>query len=75
MVQLDKPAPDFVIVGGPKCGTTALFATLRQHPQLALSKIKEPRFFASDYPGRRDRTDWCPGWAMDWWGAAPFGQT
>ena len=54
MVQLDKPAPDFVIVGRPKCGTTALFATLRQHPQLALSKIKEPRFFASDYPGRRE---------------------
>jgi hypothetical protein len=43
-----------VIVGGPKCGTTALFATLRQHPQLGLSKIKEPRYFASDYPGRRE---------------------
>lgn len=41
-------APDFFIVGHHKCGTTALYKTLRQHPQICMSKIKEPQFFASD---------------------------
>ncbi len=49
-----RPAPDFVIVGAPKCGTTALYSTLRRHPALALSRIKEPYYFASDYPRRRE---------------------
>jgi len=51
---MTRPAPDFVIVGAPKCGTTALYSTLRCHPALALSKIKEPYYFASDYPRRRE---------------------
>ena len=51
---MTTPAPDFVIVGAPKCGTTALYSTLRRHPALALSKIKEPYYFASDYPRRRE---------------------
>jgi Sulfotransferase family len=37
--------PDFFIVGHPKCGTTALFDTLRRHPQIHMP-AKEPRFFA-----------------------------
>ncbi|HXB65444.1 MAG TPA: sulfotransferase [Solirubrobacteraceae bacterium] len=40
--------PDFLIVGHPKCGTTALWEMLRQHPQIYMPDIKEVRFFAAD---------------------------
>jgi len=43
-----------VIIGAPKCGTSALHATLQGHPQLFLSPIKEPHYFAFDYPNRRE---------------------
>jgi hypothetical protein len=42
------PKPNFFIVGAPKCGTTALFEYLRPHPNIFLSKVKEPHFFATD---------------------------
>ncbi len=42
--------PDFFIVGQPKSGTTALYEMLRAHPQVFMSELKEPRFFASDLP-------------------------
>lgn len=38
--------PNFLIIGAAKCGTTALYETLQQHPQVYMSPIKEPRFFA-----------------------------
>ena len=49
--------PDFFIVGAPRCGTTALYTYLRDHPDIFMSQIKEPNFFA-DYLGkyRRVRT-------------------
>lgn len=37
--------PDFLIIGAPKAGTTALHAALMQHPGLALSMPKEPKYF------------------------------
>jgi hypothetical protein len=37
--------PDFLIIGAPKAGTTALHAALVQHPQLRLSTPKEPKYF------------------------------
>ena len=37
--------PDFVIMGAPKAGTSALHAALAQHPQLAMSAVKEPKYF------------------------------
>jgi len=40
--------PDFLIVGAPKAGTTALHAALDTHPQLYLSPVKEPKFFLCD---------------------------
>ncbi len=50
--------PDFFIIGHPKCGTTALHAMLKRHPQIYMPDIKEPQFFASDLrisePGRAD---------------------
>jgi hypothetical protein len=38
--------PDFFIVGHAKCGTTALYETLRTHPQIYMPAVKEPQFFA-----------------------------
>jgi hypothetical protein len=40
--------PDFLIAGVPKAGTTALHAALARHPDLYLSRVKEPKFFLSD---------------------------
>jgi hypothetical protein len=40
--------PNFIIVGAPKCGTTALYEYLRPHPNVFLPEIKEPHFFAKD---------------------------
>ena len=38
-------APDFLIVGAARSGTTALCRLLEQHPQLFLPAIKEPCFY------------------------------
>jgi hypothetical protein len=44
------PWPDFLVIGAPKAGTTALHAALAAHPDLYLSSIKEPKFFLTDGP-------------------------
>lgn len=44
-VQRELPFPDFLIVGVPKAGTTALHAALAVHPQLLMSPVKEPKYF------------------------------
>ncbi|HJR16065.1 MAG TPA: sulfotransferase domain-containing protein [Gemmatimonadales bacterium] len=41
--------PNFFIVGAPKCGTTALYEYLRLHPNIFMSEVKEPHFFARDF--------------------------
>jgi len=41
--------PNLFIVGHPKSGTTALYNFLRQHPNIFMSPIKEPRFFCKDF--------------------------
>ncbi len=38
--------PNFLIIGAARSGTTALHRYLRQHPQVYMSPIKEPGFFA-----------------------------
>jgi hypothetical protein len=48
--------PDFFIIGAPKSGTTALYDTVRQHPGIYMSPVKEPHYFACEgrppiYPG------------------------
>lgn len=40
---------DFFIVGQPKSGTTALANFLSRHPEVCMSQIKEPGFFATDH--------------------------
>lgn len=37
--------PNFLIIGAPKAGTTALYRYLKQHPQIYMSPLKETQFF------------------------------
>ncbi len=37
--------PDFLLVGAPKAGTTALHGALAGHPDLFLSGVKEPKYY------------------------------
>ena len=40
--------PNFFIVGAAKAGTTSLYNYLDQHPQVFMSPLKEPSYFASE---------------------------
>ncbi len=42
--------PNFFISGAPRCGTTALYAYLSEHPQVFMSEVKELNYFAADFP-------------------------
>jgi hypothetical protein len=54
MQAMEKiPKPNFFIVGAPKSGTTALYSYLSQHPEIFMSRLKEPQFFASDIFGHQ----------------------
>ena len=39
--------PNFLIIGASKCGTTALYYYLKQHPEISFSDLKEPKYFSS----------------------------
>ncbi|MBA2237763.1 MAG: sulfotransferase [Lysobacter sp.] len=43
-------APNLFVIGAPRCGTTSLFAALKQHPDVYASVLKEPHFYATDLP-------------------------
>ena len=47
---MNTVTPNFFVVGGPKCGTTAMVEYLRTHPDVFISEPKEPNFFADDMP-------------------------
>jgi hypothetical protein len=48
--------PNLVIIGAGKAGTTSLHYYLDQHPEIAMSTLKETHFFVSE--DWRDRIDW-----------------
>jgi hypothetical protein len=50
-------APNFFIVGAPRCGTTAMAAALSAHPSVFIPRVKEPHAFGSDLTDYRDRMD------------------
>lgn len=47
--------PDFFIVGAPKCGTTAMYEYLKQHPEIFMPRIKELNFWGQDLTFRHGR--------------------
>jgi hypothetical protein len=48
----DLKGPDFFIVGHQKCGTTALYRMLQEHPQIYMPAEKEPRFLIPELRAR-----------------------
>jgi hypothetical protein len=44
---MSKKLPNLLIVGAAKCGTSSLHKYLDQHPEIFMSKPKEPRFISS----------------------------
>jgi len=38
--------PNFFVIGAGKSGTTSLYHYLKQHPQIFMSPVKEPKYFA-----------------------------
>src|SRR3954447_1442417 len=45
---VDMSLPDFLLIGAPKAGTTALHVALSEHPQIFMSSPKEPKYFLTD---------------------------
>jgi hypothetical protein len=41
--------PSFVVIGAAKAGTTALYWYLAEHPEVFMSPVKEPNWFAYGY--------------------------
>ncbi|HEX6874663.1 MAG TPA: sulfotransferase [Nocardioidaceae bacterium] len=41
----DDRLPDFLVIGAPKAGTSALHAALAGHPQLFVADVKEPKYY------------------------------
>src|SRR6266496_16262 len=39
--------PNFILAGAGESGTTSLYNYLKQHPQVYMSPVKEPNFFAA----------------------------
>lgn len=67
-----KLAPDFIIAGASKCGTSSIYYYLSRHPQVLVSHTKEIDFFQSNYqrgidwylahfPSITDRPDFLTG--------------
>jgi len=45
--------PTFLIIGAAKCGTTSLHRYLDLHPEVGMSRLKEPHFFNGREPWSR----------------------
>jgi hypothetical protein len=74
--------PNFFIIGAPKCGTTAMFDYLSAHPDVFMSRRKEPTYFARDLDEgthadsryfRRDLPEYL-GQFADWSGQPRIGE-
>ncbi len=57
MMDMPARAPDFMIVGAPKCATSSLHLLLLQHPDIFMCDPKEPHFFCTDLPGLAEVPD------------------
>jgi len=40
-----RALPDFLIIGGQRCGSTSLYSMVCEHPQVMAASHKEPHFF------------------------------
>jgi hypothetical protein len=67
------PLPNFLIIGAPKSGTTALYQWLIRHPDIHLSTPKEPFFFEEEYE-RGPKYYWQKYFADGWRGQSLVGE-
>ena len=51
-IAKSTPRPNLFIVGAPRCGTSSLWAYLKSHPDIFMSKEKELYFFDTDLHDR-----------------------
>ncbi|CAN5530949.1 hypothetical protein BH11ARM2_BH11ARM2_02300 [soil metagenome] len=40
------PRPNTFVIGAPKCGTSTIYSYLAPHPEVFMSAVKEPHYFA-----------------------------
>ncbi len=52
-----KIKPNFLIIGAAKSGTTALYAFLKEHPDVFMPEIKEPNYFTLKQPDYKFKHD------------------
>ena len=53
LAEVGGSRPSFFLIGAPRCGTSAMCATLKRHPQVFFPAIKEPHFLADESVRRR----------------------
>lgn len=63
--------PNFVICGAPKAGTTSLYESLKQHPNVYMSSVKETDFFQHNY---HKGMDWFQSFFQDYKGEKAIGE-
>ena len=56
--------PDFLIVGGPRCGTSSLYSYLKEHPDVFMPDFKELLFFDNLSCNKPPHPDW-PPWTIE----------
>ena len=47
-----RPLPNFIIVGGQKCGSSALYKFISQHPDVKRAFVKEPHYFSGEFSSK-----------------------
>lgn len=48
IIKEQKTIPNFFVVGFPRSGTSSLYSYLKDHPDIYMSKFKEPIYFCKD---------------------------
>jgi hypothetical protein len=67
-------APTFLILGAPKCGTTALHHALARHPDVFMAPDKDPLFFELDAEYERGPEAYWKRHFAAWRGEAAVGE-
>lgn len=56
----EQKLPNFFVVGAAKAGTTSVYNYLSRHPEVYMSPVKEPHYFASDMNTEHFRDNYKP---------------
>jgi hypothetical protein len=56
--------PDFLVIGGERCGTSSLYAHLKEHPDIFMPDLKEPLFFNNLASNKPPHPNW-PPWTIE----------